>query len=173
MIVGFHSIVLVIIQPSFKQPFSLVLLIQGGYWWPPAYSTWTPTIVSFSFSISLFVAQFTIFGSFSGPELPKPFWDPKRRFLGKSRATWIVDLCFSLKSCSPRIDLSNKLLFVSNGDRMLKLWPWEVDVPIYRNGVHSLALHLLGLCFWMFRVFHCFSIINKPCILLVTQFRGM
>jgi hypothetical protein len=21
----------------------------GGYWWPPAYSTWTHTIVSFSF----------------------------------------------------------------------------------------------------------------------------
>ena len=36
----------------------------GGYWWPPAYSTWTPTIVSFSFSVSLIVAQFTIFGSF-------------------------------------------------------------------------------------------------------------
>ena len=36
----------------------------GGYWWPPTYSTWTPTIVSFSFSVSLIVAQFTIFGSF-------------------------------------------------------------------------------------------------------------
>ena len=36
----------------------------GGYWWPPTYSTWTPTIVSFSFPISLIVAQFTIFGSF-------------------------------------------------------------------------------------------------------------
>jgi hypothetical protein len=42
----------------------------GGYWWPPTYSTWTPTIASFSFSVS---AQFTIFSSFSGPELPEPF----------------------------------------------------------------------------------------------------
>jgi hypothetical protein len=32
-----------------------------------------PTIVSFSFSVSLIVAQFTIFDSFLGPELPKPF----------------------------------------------------------------------------------------------------
>ena len=36
----------------------------GGYWWPPNYSTWTPTIVSFIFPVSLIVAQFTIFGSF-------------------------------------------------------------------------------------------------------------
>jgi hypothetical protein len=42
----------------------------GGYWWPPTYSTWTPTIVSFSFSVS---AQFTIFSSFSGRELPESF----------------------------------------------------------------------------------------------------
>jgi hypothetical protein len=43
----------------------------GGYWWPLAYSTWTHTIVSFSFSVSLIVAQFTIFRSSSGPELPE------------------------------------------------------------------------------------------------------
>ena len=36
----------------------------GGYWWPPTYSSWTPTIVSFSFPVSLIVVQFTIFGSF-------------------------------------------------------------------------------------------------------------
>ena len=36
----------------------------GGYWWPPTYSTWTPTIVSFIFLVFLIVAQFTIFGSF-------------------------------------------------------------------------------------------------------------
>ena len=39
-------------------------LDPGGYWCPPTYSTWTPTIVSFSFPVSLIVAQFTIFGSF-------------------------------------------------------------------------------------------------------------
>ena len=37
---------------------------RGGYWWPPTYSTWTPTIISFNFPVSLIVAQFTIFGSF-------------------------------------------------------------------------------------------------------------
>lgn len=45
----------------------------SGCWWPPAYPTWTPTMVSFSFSVSLIVAQFTIFGSFLGPELREPF----------------------------------------------------------------------------------------------------
>ena len=36
----------------------------GGYWCPPTYSNWTPTIVSLIFSVSLIIAQFTIFGSF-------------------------------------------------------------------------------------------------------------
>ena len=35
---------------------SLTVHDPGGYWWPPTYSTWTPTIVSFSFPISLIVA---------------------------------------------------------------------------------------------------------------------
>ena len=48
---------------------------------------------------------------------------------------------------SARIDLSNDLLYASNGDHMLKLRPWEVDVPIYPNETHSLVLHLLGLGF--------------------------
>jgi hypothetical protein len=54
-----------IIKPTFSK-----YTDPGGYWWPPTYSTWTPTIASFSFSVS---AQFTIFSSFSGPELPEPF----------------------------------------------------------------------------------------------------
>jgi hypothetical protein len=45
----------------------------GGYWWPPAYYTWTHTIVSFIFLVSLIVAQFTIFSSSSGLELPELF----------------------------------------------------------------------------------------------------
>jgi hypothetical protein len=39
----------------------MVYIDPGGYWWPPAYSTWAHTIVSFSFPVSLIVAQFTIF----------------------------------------------------------------------------------------------------------------
>jgi hypothetical protein len=52
---------------------------------------------------------------------------------------------------------------------MPKLRPREIDVPIYPNGAHILAFHLLGLGFWMFRVFHCFSIIYRPSSLIVTQ----
>jgi hypothetical protein len=61
---------LAIIQSSFC---NLFVGDPGGYWWPPTNSTWTHTIVSFIFSVSLIVAQFTTFSSFSGPELPEPF----------------------------------------------------------------------------------------------------
>jgi len=88
-----------------------------------------------------------------------------------------MDRCFPTQRCSARIDLSNELLNASNGDRMPKLRPREIDVPIYPNGAHNLAFHLLGLGFGMLRVFHCFSTINRPSSLIVTQsleqFRGM
>jgi hypothetical protein len=45
----------------------------GGYWWPPTYSTWTHTIFSFIFSVSLIVAQFTISRSSSVPEILELF----------------------------------------------------------------------------------------------------
>jgi hypothetical protein len=67
-------------------------------------------------------------------------------FFGKMGQTWDHDM-FVPKICSPRIDLSNEVLCTSNGDRMPKLRPREVDVPIYPNGAHSLAFHLLGLGF--------------------------
>jgi hypothetical protein len=44
------------------------------------------------------------------------------------------------KSCSPRIDISNKVWNASNEDRMPKLHPREVDVPTYPNGAHSLGV---------------------------------
>ena len=77
------------------------------------------------------------------------------------------------QSGSTRIDLSNELLYASNENRMPKLRPWEVGVPIYPNGAHNLAFHLLGLDFGMLRVFHFFSTINRPSSLIVTHFRGM
>lgn len=42
-------------------------------WWTPTYSIWTATSISFNFSVSVIVAQFTIFSSFSGLELLEPF----------------------------------------------------------------------------------------------------
>jgi hypothetical protein len=44
------------------------------------------------------------------------------------------------KSCSTQIDISNKIWNASNKDRMPKLRPWEVDVPTYPNGAHSLGV---------------------------------
>lgn len=49
----------------------------SGYLCPPAYSTWTPIIFSFIFSVSLIVEKFTIFGIFSGNELLDSFYGPK------------------------------------------------------------------------------------------------
>ena len=80
---------------------------------------------------------------------------------------------FSSQSCIPLIYLSNELWCASNRDHMPKLRPREVDVPIYPNGAYSLVFHLLGLGFWMFRVFHCFSTINRPSSLIVMEFKGM
>ena len=94
-------------------------------------------------------------------------------FFGESRGNMGPCNVTHSKNDSARIDISNELLYASNGDRMPKLQPREVDVPIYPNGAHSLAFHLLGLGFWTFRVFHCFSIINRPSSLIVTQFRGI
>ena len=49
----------------------------------------------------------------------------------------MIDECFSLKICSPQIDISNELLSTSNEDHMPKLRPREVETPIYPNGAHS------------------------------------
>jgi hypothetical protein len=75
---------------------------------------------------------------------------------------------FYVNSCSPRISLSNNVSCASNKDNMPKLQPREIDVPIYPDEAHILEFHLLGLGFWMFRVFHCFSIIYRPSSLIVT-----
>jgi hypothetical protein len=45
--------------------------------------------------------------------------------------------CFSPKSCSSWIYLSNELLSAPNGDRMQKLRPWEVDVLTTPIGAHK------------------------------------
>jgi len=43
---------------------------------------------------------------------------------------------------------------MSNGEHVLKLQPQEVGVPTYTIEAHKpLVLHLLGLGFWMFKVF--------------------
>ena len=48
-----------------------------------------------------------------------------------------MDLCFSFQICSPRIGISDEVWYASNGDRMPKLRPWEVETPIYPNGAHN------------------------------------
>ena len=51
-------------------PFPLIQVDIGGH--PPIPLGPTPLFLSI-FSVSLIVAQFTIVGSFSGPQLPEPF----------------------------------------------------------------------------------------------------
>jgi len=57
-----------------------------------------------------------------------------------------------------------------NMDHMAELRPREVGVPTNPNKAHKLlVLRLLGLGFWMFRVFHFFSIIKMLLNLIVTH----
>ena len=121
--------------------FSIVKRIRGfnpgGYWWPPTYSTWTPTIVSFSFSISLIVAQFAIFGSFSGPKLPEPFWGPKRCFFRIERSgtyEFIPNSMYLVYGCIPWMYIYNDVSCVSNRGSIPNLRPREIDVPSYPTG---------------------------------------
>ena len=51
--------------------------------------------------------------------------------------------------------------------------PEKLKHQFTQTGPIVLVLHLPGLCFWMFGVFHCFSIINMPSSLIVTQFSGL
>jgi len=64
---------------------------------------------------------------------------------------------FIVEIFSPRIDISNEVLCAS----------------FTQTGPIVLEFHLLGLGFWMFRVFHYFLIINRPLRLIVTLFIGM
>ena len=84
-----------------------------------------------------------------------------------------VDLIFIVSSCIPWIDISSDVSCATNIYNMPKLQPWEIDVPIYPDGVHIMAFHLLGLGFWMFRVLHYFLIISRPSSLILTQFIGL
>ena len=75
-----------------------------GYWWPPTYSIWSPTIVSFSFPVSLIVAQFIIFGSFRVLNFWIRFEAPNDVFFGIEwlrKYESILDLIFVVYGCSP------------------------------------------------------------------------
>ena len=57
-----------------------LLCDPGAYWWPPAYSTWGPTIVSFSFFHNLlFLAVFRVLNFQSRFETPNGDSMPKLR----------------------------------------------------------------------------------------------
>jgi hypothetical protein len=58
-------------------------------------------------------------------------------FFEKTRSNMDHRSCFSPKSCSSRIDLSNELLSTPNGDCMQKLHRWEVDISTTPIGAHK------------------------------------
>ena len=78
-----------------------------------------------------------------------------------------------IKICIPQIDLSNEVWYASNGIVCQSYVPEKLKHQFTQTRPIVLALHLLGFGFWMFRVIHCFSIINRPSSLIVTQFRGL
>jgi len=74
---------------------------------------------------------------------------------------------FVVKKFIPRTHIYNEVFFTSNGDRMPRLRPREVDVPIYPNEAHCFGDSSPRVRLLVFGVFHCFSIINRPFILIV------
>ena len=72
------------------------------------------------------------------------------------------DMGFLVESFIPRIYLSNEASGTLNEDRMPSYVPGKLMYQFTQTGPIVLALHILGLGFWMFRVFHCFLIINRP-----------
>ena len=57
---------------------------------------------------------------------------------------------------SARIDLSNELLYASNGDRMPKLRPREIDVPIYPKRGPQFGVSSSRVRFWNVKGFPLF-----------------
>jgi len=57
---------------------------------------------------------------------------------------------------SSRRDLSNELLYASNGDRMPKLRPREVDVPIYPKRGPQFGVSSPRVRFWNVKGFPLF-----------------
>ena len=72
------------------------------------------------------------------------------------------------KSCGPRIELL-MMYHVRQTEIVCQSYvPGKLKHQFTQTGPIVLALHLLGLGFWMFRVLHCFSIINRPSSLILT-----
>ena len=111
----------------------------GGYWWPPTYSIWTPTIVSFSFPVSLIVAQFTIFGSFRVLNFRIRFEALNDVF---SASNGRENMSLFRTRCLLFMDVVLEEIFLtmlhvscaSNGGSLLKLRPREINVPSYPTG---------------------------------------
>lgn len=147
---------------------SICVYDPGGYWWLFAYSTWTTTIVSFNFSVSLILAQFTIFDIFRALNFRSCFAALNDIFLAIRFQAISFKSHFQLYSSEISFQRGT---FTSNVDSMTKLRPREVGYPSNPNGAHKLlVLHLLRLGFWFFRVFYYCSIIKSPLSLIVTQF---
>ena len=132
------------------------------YW-----SKWTSVATHLSTWLKTIVSQFGSFHSFSGPKLLGLFWCPKRHFL----AIWGPNVCHGLdKNCSSWIDLSNRVSCTLNGVRMQKLRSREVDVSTNHLGpTHFMIVQLLGLGFWMFRVFSFMLMLKRPFGLFCNQ----
>ena len=153
---------------NFRSHFE-VLMIEvdiGGH--PPIPFEPSPFFLSvFHFQHKLFLSFFRVLNFRSRFEaLNVIFWENQERHKSYFDVSHI-------KSFIPWLDIYNEVLSPSNRDRMPKLRPRKLKHQFTQTGPIVLALHLLQLGFWMFMVFNCFSTINRPSSLVVTQFRGM
>ena len=117
----------------------------GEYWWPRTYSTWTPTIVSFCFLVSLIVGQFTIFGSF-----------------------WVLNFWIRFEALVlEQIFLT--MYHVRQTQVVCQSYdPRKLMYQVTQWGSHS-CISPSMVTFLDVQGFHCFSIIYRPSILIVAQ----
>ena len=143
----------------------------GGYWWPPNYSSWTPTIFSFSFSVSLILAEFTIFGSFRVLNFRSCF-EVLNDVFSASNGEENISLFQNQYSLFMDVFLEQIFLTMYHARQMKVVCqsydPEKLMYQVTQWGPHF-GVSPPRVRFLDVQGFHCFSILYRPLSLIVTQ----
>ena len=94
-------------------------------------------------------------------------------FWENGKQHWSMDQC-----CCSKFVVIGQIFLTMYGTRQTEIGcqsyvPGKLKHQFTQTRPTVLVLHLLGLGFWTFWILHCFSTINRPTSLIVTQFRGL
>ena len=138
---------------SYNFPLLNQSIDPGGYRWPPTYSIWTCNINSFSFSVSTHLTIFSRFWVLNFQSrfeaLNNDFWEN-----GEQHGLW-NDVVHSKVSVLRYIFIMSYWVCQTE-IRCQSYVPGNLKHQFTQTGPTVLALHFLGLGFWMFSVLHCF-----------------